>query len=101
MFKSPQDEVLKQILIDSLEIMVVVKKKRELYTIDNVKFHLDSVDTLGDFLEIEAQDTHGLLDKSTLLKQCRYYMNLLHIKRKDLIAKSYSDLLLQKTKMRS
>lgn len=96
-FKPSRNEALKQVLIDSLEVISVVKKKRELYMIDNVKFHLDSVENLGDFLEIEAQDTHGLLAKSILLKQCRYYMNLLHIKRKDLIEKSYSDLL-QKTK---
>ncbi len=47
---------LKEILTQSLGILVVVKKQREIYFIDNVKFHLDTVDGLGTFAEIEAID---------------------------------------------
>jgi adenylate cyclase class IV len=97
-FQTPNDEILKQVLTKSLNILVVVKKRRELYLIDNVKFHLDVVESLGNFLEIEAQDTHGLLGKTTLTKQCHYYLDLLKIKRKDLLVKSYSDLVLQNQK---
>lgn len=96
-YKPSQEKLIKQILTDNLEVIAVIKKRREIYIIDNVKFHLDSVENLGDFFEIEAQDTHGLLEKSILLKQCRFYMNLLDIKRKDLIKKSYFDLLHKKT----
>lgn len=97
-YKPSQNILLKQVLTDSLEVIAVIKKRRELYIVDNVKFHLDSVENLGNYFEIEAQDTHGLLEKSILLKQCRFYLNLLNIKRKDLIEKSYRDLLNQKTK---
>ncbi|MBK9275291.1 MAG: class IV adenylate cyclase [Flavobacteriales bacterium] len=33
----------------------VVKKTRELYTVENVRIHVDQVEGLGDFLEIETE----------------------------------------------
>jgi adenylate cyclase class IV len=35
-------------------MLVSVDKIREIYLIENVKFHLDSVAELGSFIEIEA-----------------------------------------------
>jgi len=35
------------ILLDALEIVTVIEKTREIYYIDNVKFHLDTVNGLG------------------------------------------------------
>ena len=95
-FQTTDTEGLKQILSNSLNTLVVVRKRRELFTLDNVKFHLDIVEGLGTYLEIEAQDTHGLLGKEALRRQCRYYMTLLEVDEKDLIAESYSDLLLRR-----
>ena len=78
----------------ALHSMVVVKKKREIYFIENVKFHLDDVNGLGTFVEIEAIDSAGSLEKERLLEQCNYYLKLFEIKNEDLVAESYSDLLL-------
>ncbi len=78
----------------SLGVLVVVDKQREIYFIDNVKFHIDNVKGLGLFVEIEAIDKDGSIGKSKLLQQCEHYMNLFNIERKDLISISYSDLLL-------
>lgn len=89
---------LKEILENSLEILVVVDKKREIYFIDNIKFHLDNVKNLGTFVEIEAIDYERNLDKSKLLKQCNKYLDLFNIPQDNLISVSYSDLLLQKNK---
>jgi adenylate cyclase class IV len=94
-YQADDQDLLKQVLLKSFDVLTIVQKKRILFTIDNVKFHLDSVVKLGDFIEIEAQDTHGLLTKAALLKQCRYYISLLGIKRKDLVIEPYSDLLLR------
>jgi predicted adenylyl cyclase CyaB len=94
LYKPTAGSNLKEILIKSLGILVVVKKKREIYFIENVKFHLDDVNGLGTFVEIEAIDSAGSLKKERLLEQCNYYLKLFEIKNEDLVAESYSDLLL-------
>ena len=38
---------LKEVLAKSMGVKVVVKKKREIYYINNVKFHIDEVPGLG------------------------------------------------------
>lgn len=86
---------LKKILTTALDILIIVDKQREIYFIDNIKFHLDKVKNLGAFVEIEAIDT-GRIDKDKLFEQCQYYLDLLLISKKDLISSSYSDLLLTK-----
>lgn len=96
LFHISSDTVLKEILTDSLSILVVVDKQREIYFIDNVKFHLDTVKDLGTFVEIEAIDEDGTIGEETLTRQCRSFMDLFHIQEKDLIQSSYSDLLLAK-----
>jgi len=88
-----KESSLKDILVNSLGILVVVDKEREIYFIDNVKFHLDKVKNLGNFVEIEAIDNKNI-GKEKLLKQCNEYMKLFSIDKKDLIAESYSDMLL-------
>ena len=54
LFKSEPDSTLKQILVNSIGVLTVVDKKREIYFIENVKFHIDTVKDLGTFVEIEA-----------------------------------------------
>ncbi len=93
LFRSDPGSSLKEILTAALGIMVVVDKKREIYFIGNVKFHLDEVEKLGSFVEIEAIDLDGSLGKEKLLEQCRFYLGLFGIQEKDLIPGSYSDLL--------
>jgi len=74
--------------------MVIVDKKRDIYFIDNVKFHLDTVKDLGNFVEIEAIDRSGERDEATLREQCGRFMQLLEISESDLVSYSYSDLLI-------
>ena len=85
---------LKQVLVKALGIKVTVKKTRDIYFIDNVKFHIDAVPGLGSFVEIEAIDLNESIGQATLDEQCRYYMALFNIKDQDLISISYSDMLL-------
>ena len=87
---------MKEILTKALGILVVVDKKREIYFIDNVKFHIDVVEHLGTFVEIEAIDNDGNIGKKKLLEQCQLYLDVFKIPQKDLISVSYSDLLLKK-----
>jgi len=88
------NSTLKEILTNSLGVLIVVKKKREIYFINNVKFHLDTVDRLGSFIEIEAIDTTGIIGRNKLLSQCEEYMKIFGIQPDDLIRCSYSDMLL-------
>ncbi len=85
---------LKSILASTNGIRVIVKKKREIYFIDNVKFHIDTVPGLGHFMEIEAGNkTHPEMTEMELQEQCARFMNELGIRTEDLIDRSYSDML--------
>jgi adenylate cyclase, class 2 len=96
LFKSDPESSLKEILSKALGILVVVDKKREIYFIDNVKFHIDAVEGLGTFIEIEAIDNDGNIGKKRLLEQCQSFLDLFKISQEDLVSVSYSDLLLEK-----
>ncbi len=86
---------LKDILIKTLGVLTIVDKEREIYFIDNVKFHIDSVKSLGYFVEVEAIDSDGSIGIQKLQKQCDYYRKLFQISSKDLIDFSYSDLIMR------
>ncbi len=91
-------ENLEKITRETHEVLIEVHKKREIYFIENVKFHIDKVKELGRFIEIEAISENNKIPKEKLLEQCNYYKNLFNIKENDLISVSYSDLLLEKNK---
>jgi adenylate cyclase, class 2 len=86
-------EGLKQVLSKSLGVFKVIRKKREIYFIDNVKFHIDEVQGLGSFVEIEAGNLTADKTVEELQVQCNFYKEKLGIQEKDLIDQSYSDLL--------
>ncbi|MGB3798506.1 MAG: class IV adenylate cyclase [Lewinella sp.] len=83
-------------LSDTLEralgVWITVDKEREIYFIDNVKFHLDTVAGLGTFVEIEAIG-ESETERKTLRKQVDHYRSLFDLADEDLLAISYSDLL--------
>ncbi|MBI2003874.1 class IV adenylate cyclase [Candidatus Pacearchaeota archaeon] len=78
------------------EILIEVNKEREIYFIENVKFHIDKVKNLGNFVEIEAISLENLISEEKLREKCLYYKNLFKIPDNDLIKDSYSDMLLRK-----
>jgi adenylate cyclase class 2 len=88
--------VLESLLERALGIMIVVEKEREIFFIENVKFHLDSVQGLGQFVEIEAIDPDGSIGKQKLLQQCEQFLKSFAIHNKDLLKNSYSDMLMKK-----
>lgn len=87
---------LKDVLTKSIGIKVIVKKRREIYYIKNVKFHVDEVPGLGSFVEIEAGNILADLTQAQLKEQCDFYLKEFGIKEDDLIEVSYSDMLLEK-----
>lgn len=90
------DKALKDILIKTLGIKAVVDKRRRIYFIDNVKFHFDTLDGLGTFVEVEAIDKDGTIGKEKLQSQCDQYASLFGIKAEDYCSVSYSDMMLQR-----
>lgn len=94
LYPSTDASSLKATLTSTLGIKVVVDKKRKIYFIDNVKFHVDQVIGLGSFVEIEAIDRNRKLTIADLQQQCELYMKLLNIQTNDLVEVSYSDLLM-------
>jgi predicted adenylyl cyclase CyaB len=89
-------ETLKSILQNAMGIKVAVVKTREIYYIGNVKFHIDELEGLGHFVEIEAGNKTADLPVEKLQEQCRFYMKEFGINDEDLLAHSYSDMLLEK-----
>lgn len=53
--KPEQVAGLKNVLSRALGVCGVVEKKRKLYMIDNTRVHIDSVQGLGDFMELEVK----------------------------------------------
>ncbi len=94
LYKSAPNSSLKEVLGASLGVLTIIDKQRSIYFIDNVKFHLDEVKTLGTFVEIEAIDTEGSRNEKQLKAQCEQYIQLFEIKNENLVDKSYSDLMI-------
>ena len=88
----PDAAGLKSALSAALGVRGVVRKRREVLMRHNVRIHLDEVDGLGDFLELEAvisDEADEALSRSRLDALCR----LLGLAPGDWIAGSYADLL--------
>jgi ribosomal-protein-alanine N-acetyltransferase len=95
LYKHSPDPALKEILMKLHGVKVVVDKKRRIYFIDNVKFHFDEVESLGQFIEVEAIDETGELGIAFTQKQCDHYAQLFGIRPDDYVAFSYSDMVMQ------
>ena len=86
---------LKEVLERSCGVKMIVRKRREIYYIDNVKFHIDEVYGLGSFIEIEAGNILADKTEGQLSEQCNFYLKEFAIKEEELIAESYSDMLMK------
>ncbi|MDX1407234.1 MAG: class IV adenylate cyclase [Saprospiraceae bacterium] len=88
--------VMASLLEAALDTLIVVDKQREIYFIDHVKFHIDQVKELGNFVEIEVIDHTAARPLTDLTDECDAFMRLLGISEADLIHHSYSDMLLER-----
>ena len=99
LYQHQPDKSLKDILTKLHGIKVVVKKVRKIYFIENVKFHFDTIDELGTFVEVEAIDNTGDIGIEKLKEQCGKYAELFGIKSEDYVSLSYSDMILERLEM--
>jgi predicted adenylyl cyclase CyaB len=89
--RTPDPQILKEILTATLGRIGVVKKTRILYLIGQTRVHIDEVQGLGDFLELEVvlrgqSEVEGKSIVTALLSE-------LGIAQDELIAEAYVDLL--------
>ncbi len=96
LYETEPDAKLKSLLEAALGVRVVVEKTREIYFVENVKFHIDEVEGLGSYMEIEAIDRDGEIGVEQLRKQCESFLQMFDIREDQLVASSYSDLLVKK-----
>lgn len=82
-------------LVPKGEPLVIVRKRREILLLDNVRIHLDEVEGLGCFVELEAV-VDANHDESRCRAQVDEIMAGLAIGPGDLIRASYSELLLRR-----
>ncbi|KAA3614721.1 MAG: class IV adenylate cyclase [Calditrichaeota bacterium] len=82
--------------IDILESMfgirLVVEKNRKIYHYDNIRVHLDSIEELGTFIELEGVVTKSDQREETLQK-VELLMELFEIKDNDIVLNAYVDLI--------
>jgi adenylate cyclase class 2 len=79
------------ILEQALGVRTVVRKRRQLWRLDNIRIHLDEVEGLGSFVEFEVQVLPGR-EVVGCRAQANALMGRLGIRQSDLIAGSYADL---------
>ena len=84
-------EPLKQIL----PIKVVVRKRRAIYELEGVEVHLDDVEGLGPFIELEIR-TGPSLSEGEAIELAKRLLAKLGVRDEDLVPYSYSDLLANK-----
>lgn len=97
LFKREKLDDLHPVLSKALGNLVTVDKMREIYFVQNAKIHLDTIDDLGTFVEIEIIDEVAPDPKfDDLHEQCSYYQHLFEIEQDDLITRSYSDLIMER-----
>jgi predicted adenylyl cyclase CyaB len=79
-------------LVPKTAPLVQVRKRRELWQLDNVRIHLDTVDGLGTFLELEAVVDAGH-DEARCRTQVHRLLPAFGVAEDDCLRASYSDLL--------
>ena len=83
---------LKEALSNALGVRSVVRKKRSVYLVERTRIHLDDVEDLGNFIELEVELRPGE-SQETGIKVARELMEQLEIRGEDLAKSAYVDLL--------
>ena len=95
-YETSKPDELRKLLSMSLGETITVKKKREVYKVGQTRIHLDEVDKLGIFMELEIvlnsdqTPEDGRIIASELMKK-------LGINEADLVSDAYADILLAMT----
>jgi len=91
-FPTAAPEALAAVLGAALGVRGVVRKRRHLYLVGRTRIHLDRVEGLGDFLELEVVMGEGE-SPEVGEQQARGLMERLGVEEEDLVEGAYLDLL--------
>lgn len=89
----PEPERTRELLAALLGVRRVVRKRREIGLFENVRIHLDRVEGLGDFLELEAVWDGDGAGEAEQARKVAFLRERLAIRDTDLVAASYEGLL--------
>ena len=84
-------EGLKAVLRKALGMQAVVTKRREIFVIGNVRIHLDKVQGLGSFVELEGI-VENAAELAVVAEEVRALQQALAIDDRSLVKESYADL---------
>jgi predicted adenylyl cyclase CyaB len=90
----PRD--MQEMLSSACGVQGIVRKQRRVYLAGNTRIHLDTVEGLGDFLELEVVLSTDQ-EPSAGQKLAEQLMNRLRIQQTDLVECAYLDLILLQT----
>ena len=90
--KVADPSAVRSVLATVLGVRVVVAKTRDLYLWDNTRVHLDAVDGLGTFVELETTVYGDEVD--TAERECQQVFVDLELDERRVVGPSYADLIL-------
>jgi adenylate cyclase class IV len=93
----PEPARTRQLLTELLGVHRVVRKTREIALYQNVRIHLDRVDGLGSFVELEAVWDGAPAGEAEQLAKLAFLRERLAIHDADLVATSYEALLAEQS----
>lgn len=88
-------DTVRELLVEALGVLVTVRKRRSIYRWGRVQIHLDVVEGLGTFVEFERV-LESIAEESVAQEEFAQLRGALGIEEDDLVAGSYSDLLLER-----
>jgi predicted adenylyl cyclase CyaB len=83
---------LKNILKFQFGIDKVITMKRKIFSFENIQFQLDTVEALGDFIQVEVQNPDNNFNELQLSAQYDFFWEFLEIHPNQQIYKSYHEL---------
>lgn len=89
----PDPDGLKTLLTEMLGVHRIVRKRREIWLFENVRIHLDAVEDLGDFMELEAVFDGTPTAEAEQQRKIAYLMKELGVAPEALVPTSYEALL--------
>ena len=91
-FRTREAGALRDLLATALGVLATVRKRRNLLVLDGARIHLDNVEGLGTFLELEVP-VHG--DEAAASKTINWLLGELGLTWAECIRASYLDLALE------
>jgi predicted adenylyl cyclase CyaB len=95
--RTPDADALRSALSQALGVVAVVRKRRTLLLLDTTRIHIDNVEGLGNFLEIEAPVTDT--DEDAVSRQLDELIAHLGFGWPDCIRESYLDMTLEQARL--